>query len=919
MNKKEMLGNIEARFAFSIQMRESQERCSAIFDQSPIAIEFYDAAGGLVAVNRACLDLFGVVNEAEVLGFKMFEDPNITDEVKTRLLNKEIVRFAVDFSFDKVKQLKLYETTHSGIKTLDWCISPLIEESLLIGYVMHIQDITERKLAEEAVRKSEENYRLIADNTGDVITVLNMDLQFTYISPSVFQLSGFTVEEVLNKSVDQIVTAGSLSVFVKNFEEELVLEASGNANPQRIRTIEVEEYRKDGSLFWMEINLSFIRNQEGMPLGVIAVIRDVSSRKKTEIALHRSEEMYRLIADNMADVISIIDLNLRFTYVSPSISRLYGIPAEELMNQPIDKLITPKSMKHVLSIFEKEIALEALGTADPQRITTLELEHYWKDATPLFWMEVSSSFLRDQDKKVMGMIAVSRDITERKQTDETLLKERERLKGVIEGTNVGIWEWNVQTGEVVFNDRWAEIIGYSLDEISPVSIETWTKYAHPDDVESSGALLEKHFRGEIGYYEFDSRMKHKDGNWIWVLDRGKVASWTEDGKPLMMMGTHQDITERKRMRKALIEAERLSAIGELSSGVAHDFNNALEVINGNLEMALFVPNIPQEVTELIKRSRKSANDAAARIRQLQRFTKKEQHSEYQPLDLNVVLDEAILQTRPLWKDMAEKKGLQISFQRTHGKIRHVDGDLGEFGSAFHNLIKNAIEAMPIGGVINIETGMIGEKVFVRIGDAGIGMDDEIKKRIFQPFFSTKGLEPGRGLGMSAVASIVSDHGGVVYVKETIVGKGTTIEMLLPVGTLRAIEVKIIEPSVQKDLIRVLWVDDEEAIRTLGRMYMEKLGYFSDIANGGLEALELLRNNHYDLVISDIGMPGMDGWQLAEAIKNTHPEVKVVIVSGWGSEAGTDKKIRYGVSHILGKPTSMNKLKEMIGAVFQSKM
>ena len=153
------------------------------------------------------------------------------------------------------------------------------------------------------------------------------------------------------------------------------------------------------------------------------------------------------------------------------------------------------------------------------------------------------------------MLGTILDITERKRAEEALREEHQRMAGIIKGTNVGTWEWNVQTGETIFNDRWAEIIGYTLDEISPVSIETWMKFAHEDDLKASGELLEKHFHGELEYYEFESRMKHKDGNLVWVLDRGKVTSWAKDGKPLVMMGTHQDITAQKRAEEALRESE----------------------------------------------------------------------------------------------------------------------------------------------------------------------------------------------------------------------------------------------------------------------------------------------------------------------------------------------------------------------------
>ena len=142
-----------------------------------------------------------------------------------------------------------------------------------------------------------------------------------------------------------------------------------------------------------------------------------------------------------------------------------------------------------------------------------------------------------------------------KQTIGDLETERNRLSDIINGTRAGTWEWNVQTGETVFNERWAKIIGHTLEEISPVSIETWKKFTHLDDLKQSAELLEKHFSRELDYYEYESRMKHKNGEWVWVLDRGKVMTWTDDGKPLIMMGTHQDITERKQAEEALRESE----------------------------------------------------------------------------------------------------------------------------------------------------------------------------------------------------------------------------------------------------------------------------------------------------------------------------------------------------------------------------
>ena len=181
------------------------------------------------------------------------------------------------------------------------------------------------------------------------------------------------------------------------------------------------------------------------------------------------------------------------------------------------------------------------------------------------FIRTAAQIKRGTDGKPLLMIGVNWDITSSKEAEIELNTERRRLAGILKGTNVGTWEWNVQTGDTIFNERWANIIGYNLSEISPTNIDTWTSYAHPDDLVESGKLLEMNFNKKLPYYECEARMKHKDGHWVWVLDRGQVTSWTEDGKPLLMSGTHAEITRRKNNEEQILHMASHDALTDLPS------------------------------------------------------------------------------------------------------------------------------------------------------------------------------------------------------------------------------------------------------------------------------------------------------------------------------------------------------------------
>ncbi|MEI7815363.1 MAG: PAS domain S-box protein, partial [Coriobacteriia bacterium] len=268
-----------------------------------------------------------------------------------------------------------------------------------------------------------------------------------------------------------------------------------------------------------------------------------------------SELTTEQVAGRLNDILLLMTLDGRILDVNEAGLKAYGYTLEELRTMDIRDLRTPE---------EQERAGAQMRTAALEGIL-FESEHHSKGGV-IFPVQVRSARVEVDGQS--ALFSVIRDITDSKRMQDVLSERNARLAVIVEGAGVGTWEWNVQTGELVINERWARIIGFTLDELAPVSVETWEKYGHPDDLIRSGELLDLHFAGELEYYDFECRMRHKDGHWVWVRDRGRVLTRTAAGEPLIMVGTHTDITEFKhadeelrRERKMFAHAEAVAHIG----------------------------------------------------------------------------------------------------------------------------------------------------------------------------------------------------------------------------------------------------------------------------------------------------------------------------------------------------------------------
>ncbi|MHA1674164.1 MAG: response regulator, partial [Promethearchaeota archaeon] len=233
-----------------------------------------------------------------------------------------------------------------------------------------------------------------------------------------------------------------------------------------------------------------------------------------------------------------------------------------------------------------------------------------------------------------------------------------------------------------------------------------------------------------------------------------------------------------------------------------------------------------------------------------------------------------------------------------------------------NIIKNGVQAMPKGGTITFHTFSTEEQVHLIITDTGIGMTEEVKTRVFQPFFSTKGFSQGKGLGMSGVYSTIQEHHGTIQIKDSQPGKGTSIEIIIEKSQFEFNPPKIKSDSSLQ--ARILWVDDEEVIRDYAMRILNKFQYIINVAQSGEDALIYLDQNEYDLLITDIGMPGMNGWELAQKCKGLYPKMHIAVITGWGNEITQEEMEKYQLKHILSKPVQIEQLLDLIDQIMQKK-
>ena len=385
------------------------------------------------------------------------------------------------------------------------------------------------------------------------------------------------------------------------------------------------------------------------------------------------------------------------------------------------------------------------------------------------------------------------------------------------------------------------------------------------------------------------------------------------------------ITEQERIREQFSQMEKLSALGELASGVAHDFNNTLSGILGRAQL-LQRTDDPEKIKRGLDIIMKTAEDGAKTVKRIQDFARQRRDHNFELVSVDQLLLDASEITRPRWKNCAEASNIHITLNLQIGSNAMVMGDDSELREVLVNMVFNAIDAMPEGGTLSLSTRTVDDSVVIKVVDTGVGMYPEVRSRIFDPFFTTKGTA-GLGLGLAVSFGIIRRHSGNIEVDSTY-GSGTEFRITLPVANIAQ---KSVEPAESTPIVqpappvvqtgetsrtRLLVVDDEDFVRELLADILEGERCDVYLAEGGNEALSAFREMKFDGVFTDVGMPGMSGWELAREIREIDKNIPIAVITGWGEAVGSHEQKAAGVDWVVAKPFTADRIAELVHEVEQ---
>ena len=774
-------------------------------------------------------------------------------------------------------------------------------------------EIQERQQAENALSASKEKYRLIAENTSDSIWVMEPDLRFTYLSPSTELLFGYTIKEWDTLDWAAFVHPDHLDGVSHVFSN---LQRTPEAGAQRSEALMCH---KDGRNMWVEFTATPIRDVEGKLTQIVGITRDMTDRKQAEQSLATARDIISHIPSGLFVYDYVAPDKLYLAEANPEAMRLTGINLAEWRGREFDE-----TWPNASALGIKEMFLQ-----------------------PLRMGEILVEDISYQDARVAGAYRVHvfalpprrlaiafEDISERKQAEVALRAGEERFRLAMEATSDGLWDWDTHAGSIFWSPRAYTMLGYEPNEF-PIDFETWKSLLHPDDRDRVVAEVTRQMHTGAEAFMAEFRYRTKTGGWLWVIGRGRVMERDAQGNIERMLGTHVDITERKLFEQEQIRAKLAAetanrAKSEFLANMSHEIRTPLNGVLGMLQL-LEMGSPTDEQKEYILAAIKSSKRLTRLLSEILDLSRIEagklilQDSEFDVKELKDSLAE-------LFAIAAQEKSLRLEFFIDERTTPILIGDETRLMLILFNLVGNAIKFTEKGAIrVEIaplpQAGKANARVLFTVSDTGIGVTEDLLKDIFEPFVQAEGSFnrrfQGAGLGLSIVRRLVKMMGGDLAIDST-KGEGTTIYLSLPfklplANQARTEQLPPVPLPLAEKRLRLLFAEDDEENLHTGKLMLEKLGYSVTTATNGQEALKLLAEQDFDLILMDIQMPVMDGVEATKFIRggqagHDKSNIPIIAMTAYAMVGDKEKFLAAGMNDYISKPVDMEVLKGVIEKV-----
>ncbi len=889
------------QLAMDAERQELAQRVMALYSQANEIILLMDQDGHILEGNQRAVEAYGYPLE-QLLRM------NILD---LRAPQAQ-ANYAEDFRRADNPQGIIFETLH---QRRDGSVFPVEVSSRPVELggdkyrQSFIRDISQRKAAEQALAQSEAELSALFQGAPIMMILVDHDRRVVKANRAALETAGRPDQEASG------LRGGELMRCMHSLDDPQGCGFGPACQGCLLRAALLRTLETGQESFRQEVTLLLERPQgpeevfalvsttrlhtQAKPL-VLLCLEDITERKRAELALKQSKERFRLLFEEAPLAYQSLDEEGRILEVNQAWLQALGYRREQVIGKWFGSLLREEYVPHFRQNFPR--------FREAGHIEGVEFDMLRADGSTML-VSFNGAIGRDALGRFQQTHCIFLDITEHRRAEQAIHESEERFRGTFEQAAVGMVHTGLDGSFLRVNQRFCDFLGYGSQELLG---KKFAEVTHPEDLSTDLAQLSRLMSGEIEVHSRQKRYLRQDGSIVWGKLTVSAVKDTQ-GRPQYLIAVVEDITEQRKLEAQLRQAQKMEAMGTLAGGIAHDFNNILGAVLGYAEMALDDSRQdgvdPHDLEQVIQAALRAKN----LVQQILTFGRKSE-AELRPLDLNQAVEQA--------RDILERtlpKMIAID-TRLAPDLDLVNGDPNQVEQVLLNLGTNARDAMPEGGRLLIETQNVtlgqdycarnpemlpGRYVLLMFSDTGQGMDLATREKVFDPFFTTKEVGKGTGLGLSMVYGIVKGHRGHIFCYSE-PGLGTIFKIYLPSHQAEP-QAATAQEAPDEEMLRgcevILLVDDEEPLRQLGSRLLEGMGYQVRTAQSGEEALEVFKQMRPrpDLVVMDLGMPGMGGKKCLERLLALEPDQKVVIASGYSVTGQVQEALRAGGRAYVSKP------------------